>query len=448
MTRPAGAFARLRELLRDIPAPPGLAVIDLQLGESRLGTPAAALANLGTAQGWTSYPPLGGSAELRAAYSGWLARRFGAGPALRAGRVAIEPTPGSKQAVAVAIALAVTRDRGGAEPAAARDRGGAEPAVALDRGGAEPAVVLPNPGYPAYRAGTEAAGARAIHYPPTEGGAASAVRAAVRAAGGRVAAIVVCNPGNPRGEILAPETLRELGGIAAAARAVLLVDECYTDVTCGRRPPGYLSVLGPDPAGPDPAGPDPAGPDPAGPDPAGPDPAGAGPAGPGRFLVLHSLSKRSGVPGLRSGFLAGDPASVAAYAHYNRACGVSSPRPVCAVAAALWSDDLHVTRLQAALRRNWELADELLADVPGYRRAEAGFFLWLPVPDDEAAARRLWQRHGLRVMPGRYLSVPDRDGVDPGVGHLRIALVHDEELMREALTRLRHAARQVEQVTA
>jgi N-succinyldiaminopimelate aminotransferase len=393
MSGPTGAFARLRQLVRDLPAPPGLEPIQLQLGEARLGTPPPELAQLGAAEGWTRYPQLGGSAELRAAYSGWLDRRFGAGPALASGRVAIEPTPGSKQALAVAIALAVARVRGGGEPA----------------------VVMPTPFYPAYRVGAAAAGARAVHYRLTGEGDAAAVAAAVPAAGGPVAAVVVCNPGSPRGEILPPETLRQVGRIAAAAGAVLVVDECYTDSYTARRPPGYLSV--------------------------------ADQAVPGPFLVLHSLSKRSAAPGLRSGFLAGDPASVAGYADYNRECGVSSPQPVCAAAAALWSDDGHVARLRAALGRNWDLADELLAGLPGYRRADAGFFLWLPVPDDEVWARRLWRDHGLLAMPGRYLSAPDQDGVDPGIGHLRIALVHDPDRMREALTRLRHAA-QVEEVPA
>ncbi len=235
---------------------------------------------------------------------------------------------------------------------------------------------------------------------------APAVMAAVDAAGGRAAAIIVCNPGNPQGEILSAHVLRDLAKIAVASGAVLIVDECYTDLTFGLPAPGYLAVA-----------------------------EEAGGAGP--YVVLHSLSKRSGAPGLRSGFMAGDPDTVAAYAQYNRNCGVSTALPVNAAAAALWADDAHVARGRALLAGNWDLADCILGDVPQYRLA--GFFLWLPVAADEAAARVLWQQHGLRVMPGRYLGTETEDSPNPGAGYLRIALVHEESLMREALTRLRDA---------
>ena len=165
---------------------------------------------------------------------------------------------------------------------------------------------------------------------------APAVMAAVDAAGGRAAAIIVCNPGNPQGEILSAHVLRDLAKIAVASGAVLIVDECYTDLTFGLPAPGYLAVA-----------------------------EEAGGAGP--YVVLHSLSKRSGAPGLRSGFMAGDPDTVAAYAQYNRNCGVSTALPVNAAAAALWADDAHVARGRALLAGNWDLADCILGDVPQYR---------------------------------------------------------------------------------
>ncbi|MEU7410809.1 aminotransferase class I/II-fold pyridoxal phosphate-dependent enzyme [Streptomyces sp. NPDC042638] len=380
------AFARLRDLLHGVPAPPGLDPIPLQLGESRLGPPSIDVAPLAVAEHWTRYPQLGGSAELRDAYGRWLERRFGVRRSLAEGRIAVEPTPGTKQAVAVAVAVACAVER-------ARGRGA-------------PAVVMPNPFYPTYRAGAEAAGAEAVFYTLDDDGDPAPVAAAVAAAGERVAAVVLCNPGNPRGEILSADALSVVAKTAAEAGALLIVDECYTDLSPDRTPPGFLSSVERD--------------------------LGA----PGPFLVLHSLSKRSGAPGLRSGFAAGDPETVAAYAGYNRVCGVSAPAPVNAVATALWSDDAHVAVARASLARNWALADAMLKDVPHYRRAAAGFFLWLPVADDEETARRLWRHHALTVMPGRYLAAAGADGVNPGAGHIRIALVHDELVMREALTRL------------
>jgi aspartate/methionine/tyrosine aminotransferase len=235
------------------------------------------------------------------------------------------------------------------------------------------------------------------------------VAKAVGAANGWVAAVILCSPGNPRGEILPAGTLREIAEIAASVGALLIVDECYTDLTLGQPPVGYLSLVE------------------------------AGSVEPAEFVVLHSLSKRSGAPGLRSGFVAGTPSTVAAYAEYNRACGVSPPLPVDAVAAALWADDDHVAAARDSLRRNWDLADAALGGVAHYARPEAGFFLWLRVPDDEETALRLWRDHALSVMPGRYLAAEGVDGTNPGADHLRIALVHGEARMREGLGRLRDA---------
>jgi aspartate/methionine/tyrosine aminotransferase len=406
MTMLPSAFARLRGLLGDLDPPPGRDLVPLHLGEFRRAIPAGHLDALSDAEAWSRYPPLGGTAELRAAYRRWLGRRFGPAVGRREETIAIEPTPGSKQAIAAAVALAAGRDR---------ERDGA-------RASGPPRVILPNPFYPTYLAATEAVGARPVFYPagPAEtepggggGSAAAAIAAALRRAGGQAAAAIVCNPGNPGGEILSTATLRTVRTIAAAAGAVLIVDECYTDLGTTTVPPGFLTVVASDAA----------------------QPPGTA-AGGGPFLVLHSLSKRSGAPGLRSGFVAGDAATVAEYAAYNRACGVSSPPPVCAAAASLWSDDSHVEARRDELTRIWDLADTILGDLPGYRRAAAGFFLWLPVGDDEQTARRLWRRDGLTVMPGRYLAVADAGG-NPGAGHLRVALVHPEEVMAEALSRLR-----------
>ncbi|HYI62216.1 MAG TPA: aminotransferase class I/II-fold pyridoxal phosphate-dependent enzyme [Acidimicrobiales bacterium] len=380
------AFARLRALLEDIDAPAGREPVALHLGESRLVTPPLGPALAADLDGWTRYPPLGGTDELRAAYTGWLERRFGLRTAFGDRRVTVEPTPGAKQAVAAVIALAATAAR---------------------QDGVAPVVVLPDPGYPTYRAGTATVGARAVPYHLDDPGDPGPVAAAVQAAGGRVAAIVACTPGNPQGDVLPPRTLRRLSRIAADAGAVLIVDECYVDLAVGPEPTGYLSLVE------------------------------RGLAGPGAFVVVHTLSKRSAAPGLRSGFVAGDPATVGTYAAHNRSCGVSTPTPVCAAAAALWADDTHVAEHRAALARNWEVADAVLGHLPAYRRADAGFFLWLPVVDDIETTRALWRDQGLSVMPGRYLATPDAIGDNPGRDHLRVALVHDEATLHDALTRLR-----------
>ncbi|BCS45882.1 MULTISPECIES: aminotransferase class I/II-fold pyridoxal phosphate-dependent enzyme [Pseudomonas syringae group genomosp. 2] len=386
MNSAGNAFVRLQGLLDDLPPAPGLPVIALHLGESRLGDPISLLEPLSELCDWTRYPPLTATTQLREAYSHWLQRRFGIAASL-GNSIAIEPTPGTKQAVATCIALAVTRARA--------------------RGVATPVVVLPNPFYPTYVAATDAAGARALFYDLSNGQLEANLAVQLALAGDSVAALVLCNPGNPLGKILAADTLAAISRQAHLAQASLLVDECYTDLVWHSAPPGYLSLVE------------------------------AGTVAPCPFVVLHSLSKRSAAPGLRSGFIAGDPQSVADYANFNRSCGVSLAWPTCAASAALWQDDAHVQKQTQALKRNWDMADNCLAQVPGYQRAEAGFFLWLPVADGEDAARRLWTKQGLRVMPGRYLCHAESNGSNPGNGFVRLALVHQQSIMSEALLRLR-----------
>ncbi|AZC26567.1 aminotransferase class I/II-fold pyridoxal phosphate-dependent enzyme [Pseudomonas sessilinigenes] len=380
------AFARLQGLLDDLPPAPGLSVIALHLGESRLGDPTSLLAPLSELEDWTRYPPLAATTALREAYSHWLRRRFGIADSLGKS-IAIEPTPGTKQAVATCIALAVTRARA--------------------RGVAVPVVVLPNPFYPTYVAATEAAGARALFYDLCDGQLEANLAAQLALAGDSAATVVLCNPGNPLGNILCADTLAAISRRAHQAQASLLVDECYMDLLWHSAPPGYLSLVE------------------------------AGRVAPCPFVVLHSLSKRSAAPGLRSGFIAGDPQSIAAYAAFNRSCGVSLAWPTCAASAALWQDEAHVQQQQQALQRNWDMADDCLAQVPGYQRAEAGFFLWLAVADGEATAQRLWTEQSLRVMPGRYLCHAASDASNPGDGFVRLALVHQPSIMGEALRRLR-----------
>jgi aspartate/methionine/tyrosine aminotransferase len=194
--------------------------------------------------------------------------------------------------------------------------------------------------------------------------------------------------------------------------AILIVDECYIDLFGTEAPAGILSLSENrllDPA---------------------------------NLIVLHTLSKRSGAPGLRSGFAIGGPDVVADYASYNRNCGVSSPLPVCAAATALWADESHVRLMRKTIAQNWDLADTHLAGIPNYRRAPTGFFLWLAVADDEAVACRLWSDHGLMTMPGRYLGAHDKEGINPGINWLRVALIQKPERMAASLCRLRTALKQ------
>jgi len=393
-----GAFARLRRLLAGEPGPDGVSPAFLHLGEQRLHVPEILLQWQPEGSGWTRYPELGGAQALRDAYAGWLARSFGLADALAKDAVACEPTPGSKQAVTALITHAVQQ--------------------CLRRYSGEPAVAVPVHGYPTYAIAAREAGATILPY-GQDGPGGSGLEALVPAKQTRLAAIVVCNPGNPGGNVLSAQALAGIADRAVRDGAVLIVDECYLDLwlrepidtALGLLKQACLPEL--------------------------------------RLGVLHTLSKRSAAPGLRSGFLAGDAQTVEAYARLNRSCGVSPPRPVCEISAALWRDETHLDCLRQHLGDAWDLADAALGDLPEYLRPEAGFFLWLPVPDGEVAALRLWRESGIMTMPGRYLSVAEAEqGVDAaqdctragrGRDRLRISIAQPPELLRDALGKIRAA---------
>ena len=152
-------------------------------------------------------------------------------------------------------------------------------------------------------------------------------------------------------------------------------------------------------------------------------------------VAMNSLSKRSSAPGLRSGFVAGDAELIRRFARLRDYGGAPPPLPLQAAASALWSDEEHVVANRAVYAEKYRAAEEILAGKFGYYTPEGGFYLWLDVGDGEAAAKELWAKAGVRVIPGEYLA-READGHHPGAGYIRLALVHDLETTRDALTRI------------
>ena len=149
-------------------------------------------------------------------------------------------------------------------------------------------------------------------------------------------------------------------------------------------------------------------------------------ADPERAVAFHSLSKRSNLPGLRSGFVAAGPESMAALRQLRNYAGAPLPLPLQRVAEAVWADEDHVVANRARYGRKYALADEVFARVQGAGAPQAGFFLWLPVADGEEAVARLWRETGVRTLPGAYLA-RDVDGDNPGRGYVRAAMVMDDD---------------------
>ncbi len=383
----ASPFARLTELLKGIE--PGTKPIDLSLGEPKALIPPFLgpvlqehLAEFGR------YPPIKGTPALRQAIADWMGRRY---PAL-AGQVEAErhvlPLNGSREGLFSAIF----------------------PALARKAGSASPAVLIPNPFYQAYAAAAAASGA-VPHFLPSTAGTAflPALDAIDEGLLERTVALYLCSPANPQGAVASRAYLAKAIALARRHDFLLFADECYSEIYGDTPPPGALET------------------------------AYAESGSFANVVAFQSLSKRSGLPGLRSGFVAGDPDFIAAFGRFRNVACPQVPLPVQHVSVAAWSDEEHVERGRALYRANFDLADAILGTRYFYQRPGGAFFLWLNLAKfggGERAATTLWKDCGVRVLPGAYLAQAQPDGANPGTDYVRVALVHDPDTTREALTRI------------
>jgi aspartate/methionine/tyrosine aminotransferase len=200
--------------------------------------------------------------------------------------------------------------------------------------------------------------------------------------------------------------LADLLALAEKHDFTVFADECYSEIWRDAPPPGILEV------------------------------AQATGADPERVVAFHSLSKRSNLPGLRSGFVAAGPASMERIRKLRAFAGAPLPLPLQRVAEACWQDDAHVAASRALYQEKFADADVVFAGMQGYQPPGGGFFLWLPVEDGEQAALKLWRETGVRVLPGAYLS-RDAGGDNPGTGYIRVALVAPRQETQRGLTQLR-----------
>jgi len=377
---PDYAFPRLRKLL-DAHAPGG-DPIAMTIGEPRHAMPdfvgPILAANL---SGFGVYPPNDGTPELLAAISGWISRRY---------RVDIAEDR--------LMVLNGTRE------------GLFNAVIALcpeTKAGKKPVVLMPNPFYQVYAVAALTVGAEPVYVPATAAtGFLPDYGSLPKDVLDRVALAFICSPANPQGAVASADYLADLLTLAEKHDFRVLADECYSEIWRDAPPPGLLQV------------------------------AAAQGADPERALVFHSLSKRSNLPGLRSGFVAAGPDCMSRIRKLRAFAGAPLPLPLQRVAEACWADEGHVTASRALYHRKFADADRIFAGVQGYQPPDGGFFLWLPVDDGESATMKLWRETGVRVLPGAYLS-RDVGGDNPGKGYIRVALVATPEETQRGLTLLR-----------
>ncbi|HSC82116.1 MAG TPA: succinyldiaminopimelate transaminase [Pseudomonas sp.] len=380
-------FEKLRALLAGATAPADKRPIALSIGEPKHRSPAfvaeALSANLDQ---MAVYPTTLGIPALREAIAAWCERRFKV-PAgwLDAARHVL-PVNGTREALFAFTQTVVQRDAGGL-------------------------VVSPNPFYQIYEGAALLAGATP-HYLPClqEHGFNPDFDAVSAEVWQRCQILFLCSPGNPTGALIPVEQLKKLIALADQYDFVIAADECYSELYFDEQnpPAGLLSAC-----------------------------AELGRSDFKRCVVFHSLSKRSNLPGLRSGFVAGDADILKSFLLYRTYHGCAMPVQTQLASVAAWDDEVHVRANRDQYRAKYDAVLAILQPVLDVQRPDGSFYLWAKTPvDDETFTRELFAREHVTVVPGSYLS-REVDGHNPGAGRVRMALVAPLDECIEAAERIR-----------
>ena len=384
-------FEKLRQLFAGVTPNPDYSPISLGIGEPKHPTPVfIEKALMHAVSGLASYPSTIGSEPLRTAIAGWLERRYGL-PALDAATMVL-PVNGSREAL-FAIAQCV-----------------------IDASRPDPLVVCPNPFYQIYEGAAYLAGAAPWFVNSEPGRNFAPDYASVPDdVWPRVQLMYVCSPGNPTGATLTLDDWRDLFALSDRWGFLIAADECYSEIYTGSTPPlGALEAahqLG----------------------------RSSGEQPYRNLIVFSSLSKRSNVPGMRSGFVAGDPVAMKRFLLYRTYCGGAMSPPVQAASIAAWNDEQHVQDNRTLYKEKFHLITPLLKQVMDVELPDAGFYLWADVRrtglSDVDFARRLYADYNVTVLPGSYLA-RDAHGQNPGQDRIRMALVASVDEGLEAANRI------------
>lgn len=367
-------FEKLAALKAGLKPPVQLKHIALSIGEPKHPPPDLALDALGrNLPRLSQYPATKGLPELRAAIGRWAERRFQLAPGQLDSEHQILPVNGTREAL-FAFAQAV-----------------------VDASRPEPLVISPNPFYQIYEGAALLAGSDiAFLNCASENGFIPDFDSLEADLWQRCQLVYICSPGNPTGAVFTTEHWRKLLTLADRYDFVIASDECYSELYFdeARPPMGLLQAC-----------------------------KELGRADFRRCVVFHSLSKRSNLPGLRSGFVAGDARLMEGFLRYRTYQGCAMPVPSQLASIAAWEDESHVRANRARYREKFDAVLEVLGGCLAVDRPEAGFYLWPRTPmDGESFARELYRQQNITVLPGAYLARPTAQG-NPGRDRVRMALV-------------------------
>jgi len=379
-------FERLRALLAGAEPPAQLRHIPLSIGEPKHAPPAfvgdaltRALGTLG------SYPLAAGLPELREVVASWLEQRFGLPPGHVRAATMVLPVNGTREGLFAFVQAVVDASR------------------------SAPAVLMPNPFYQIYEGAALLAGAEPVYLNcDRDGGFLPELDGVETALWDRCQVLFLCSPGNPTGAVMPEAYLRRVLELSARHGFVIAADECYSEIYPDETqpPPGLLQVA-----------------------------HATGNARFERCVVFHSLSKRSSVPGLRSGFVAGDARILDGFRLYRTYHGCAVPVHTQLASIPAWQDESHVRENRRLYREKFAAVVPMLREVLDVDSPAGAFYLWLEVGDDEAFVRGLFEQQHVTVLPGSYLA-RDTPAGNPGRGRVRISLVASVDDCVEAARRI------------
>ncbi|MDE2050506.1 MAG: succinyldiaminopimelate transaminase [Gammaproteobacteria bacterium] len=379
-------FERLARLKSGVSAPAGLAPIDMWIGEPRHEPPPGVLATLrDNLHRLGNYPATAGLPELRAACARWLERRYRLADGSVDPATMVLPVNGTREALFAFVQAAVD-------------------------GRGEPLVLMPNPFYQIYEGAALLAGAR-THFLDTTAanGYMPDLDAVPQSIWRQCQVLFLCSPGNPTGRVLPLEFLRHALALAERHDFIIAADECYTEIYLEESspPPGLLQAC-----------------------------RAAGHDRFERCVVFHSLSKRSSVPGLRSGFVCGDPEVISRFLLYRTYHGSAMPIPTQLASVTAWQDEEYAARNRRLYQDKFERVLPILAPCLEVAKPDGAFYLWPHVRgDDERFVRELYASQAVTVLPGSYLARTGSNG-NPGAGRVRISLVPPVQQCIEAAERI------------
>ncbi|MCU4495232.1 succinyldiaminopimelate transaminase [Acinetobacter ursingii] len=374
-------FEKLNALFKDV-TPADLPLIPLSIGEPKHPAPEfVKQAIIDNFQHLSTYPNSKGLPELRQSIANWLTQRF------KLNSISVEdhilPVTGTREGIFSFVQALINREDA-------------------------PYVVMPNPFYQIYEGAALLAGAKPyfINCTPENDylGDFDAVPAKVWE---KTALLFVCTPGNPTGAVLSKEQFKKLIQLSDQYNFVIASDECYSELWFDQAPVGLLEVC-----------------------------AEMGRDDYKNCIVFHSLSKRSNLPGMRSGFVAGDAELIKPYLKFRTYHGAAMPVQHQLASIAAWNDEAHVEENRQQYRAKFDLFQSELGSLLPLQKPDAGFYYWLQVDHDEAFAKMLMERAHIKVLPGRYLS-RETDQGNPGENHVRMALVADLAQCEQVVQRLK-----------